>query len=220
MSVVPNKPIQRDPYLTLGLSHDATASQIKATYRKLALQYHPDRQTSLKSDDDERIKSDKFVEIAAAYAVLSDPTRKKEYDHLFKFGAFDSEHNGETNASNTSSMNYRYTENYSGGYYTKPDDTQPQHQQSAAPAQFYRSVSTASNDSFFDELINSPSSKKNAPHAFEGVSQPATGDGNTTKSSRANKKTGIGFSFAPLGKHLSVHVPSRNEVVMGMARGE
>ena len=214
MSVVPNKPIQRDPYLTLGLSHDATSSQIKATYRKLALQYHPDRQNSQKPGEDEHIKTDKFVEIAAAYAVLSDPTRKKEYDHLYKFGAFDSEHNGETSASSTSSMNYKYTENYSGGYYTKSDGTKPQHQQSSAPAPFYRSVSTASNDSFFDELINSPGSKKNT---FEGVSQPA--NGNVTNSDRANKK-GIGFSFAPLGKHLSVHVPSRNEIVMGMARGE
>lgn len=76
MSVVPNKPVQTDPYKTLGLSHDATPTQIKVTYRKLALQYHPDRQTphADSGDRDENIdkeKTDKFVEIAAAYALLS-----------------------------------------------------------------------------------------------------------------------------------------------------
>lgn len=217
MSVVPNKPVQTDPYKTLGLSHDATPSQIKVTYRKLALQYHPDRQSPSTIDRDETSntneQTDKFVEIAAAYALLSDPARKKEYDHLYKFGAFDSPNNEtDTSNANTASMNYRYTENYSGGYYTKPQSnagaasTQHQH---AAP--FYRSMSSASNDSFFDDLLYSPETKKKVI-------------GNTTadasSNNRGKQKPGIGFSFAPLGKHLSIHVPSRNEIVMGMARGE
>jgi hypothetical protein len=71
-------------------------------------------------------------------------------------------------------------------------------------------MSTASNDSFFDDLLNSPETKKKA-----FGEQAAT----ATKNNRS-RKPGIGFSIAPLGKHLSIHVPSRNEIVMGMARGE
>jgi curved DNA-binding protein CbpA len=188
MSIVPNKPTPTDPYQTLGLSHDATPSQIKSNYRKLALQYHPDRQ-SPSTDNQDEITS-KFVEIAAAYAILSDPAKKREYDHLYKFGAFDT---GESDSSpNQANNNYQYTENYSGGYYTTT--TTPLH----------RSRSNVSTDSFFDDIMYSPESRKKKM-CREGESRT---------------KRGIGFAFAPLGKHLSVHVPSRNEIVMGMARGE
>ena len=222
MSAVPNKPVHRDPYATLGLTHDATPSQIKVKYRKLALHYHPDRrQTSCsqQSSEEEREKTNKFVEIAGAYAVLSDPEKKKEYDHLYKFGAFDSPQDGEAShnsSTNTTSMNYNYTENYSGGYYTKPQannaSSMPQ-TQTATP--FFRSMSSASNDSFFDDLLYSPKSKKKV---FNGASTSVSDATNNISSGR--QKPGIGFSFAPLGKHLSIHVPSRNEIVMGMARGE
>lgn len=221
MSVVPNKPNTRDPYATLGLDHDATPSQIKLKYRKLALHYHPDRQTqSQQSSDDQQEKTNKFVEIAAAYAVLSDPEKKKEYDHLYKFGAFDLPNDDEAkykSSNNASSMNYNYTENYSGGYYTKTqanNATSTPGTQAAAP--FYRSMSSASNDSFFDDLLYSPKSNKNK--VFNGTSTPI-GDA-ADKNCPARRKPGIGFSFAPLGKHLSIHVPTRNEIVMGMARGE
>ncbi|KAL7508926.1 hypothetical protein ACHAXN_013032 [Cyclotella atomus] len=215
MSVVPNKPVQTDPYKTLGLSHDATPTQIKVTYRKLALQYHPDRQTSHadSGDRDENIdkeKTDKFVEIAAAYALLSDPARKKEYDHLYKFGAFDSNTDATHANVNTASMNYIYTENYSGGYYTKTtnDNATASSQQQHQAAPFYRSMSTASNDSFFDDLLHSPETKKKV---FGEQAASATNN-------NRSRKPGIGFAFAPLGNYLSIHVPSRNEIVMGMAR--
>jgi molecular chaperone DnaJ len=64
---------QRDYYEILGVPRDAEAKAIKDAFRKLALQYHPDRN---KSPDAEA----RFKEIAAAYAVLSDPKKRAEYD--------------------------------------------------------------------------------------------------------------------------------------------
>jgi len=64
---------KRDYYEVLGVKKDADQKEIKDTFRKLALKYHPDRN---KEPDAE----EKFKEIAEAYAVLSDPKKRKEYD--------------------------------------------------------------------------------------------------------------------------------------------
>ncbi len=64
---------QRDYYDVLGISNDADEKKIKNAFRKLAMEYHPDRN---KSPDAEA----KFKEIAEAYAVLSDPKKRAEYD--------------------------------------------------------------------------------------------------------------------------------------------
>lgn len=66
-----------DPYLALGLAKDATAQQIKATYRKLALKYHPDKVT------DESLKAsaaDNFHKIQQAYEVVGDESKRSKYD--------------------------------------------------------------------------------------------------------------------------------------------
>jgi len=64
---------KRDYYEVLGVSKNANADEIKKVYRKLALQYHPDRN---KAPDAE----EKFKEISEAYAVLSDPEKRQLYD--------------------------------------------------------------------------------------------------------------------------------------------
>jgi molecular chaperone DnaJ len=71
--------MKRDYYELLGIPKDATADQIKAAYRKLALQYHPDRN---KSPDAE----EKFKEISEAYAVLSDNQKRSQYDQFGQAG--------------------------------------------------------------------------------------------------------------------------------------
>ena len=66
---------KRDYYEVLGVQKNASKDQIKDSYRKLALQYHPDRN---KDPDAEN----KFKEISEAYAVLSDDQKRVQYDHL------------------------------------------------------------------------------------------------------------------------------------------
>ena len=64
---------KRDYYEVLGVDRSASQDDVKKAFRKLAFKYHPDRN---KSPDAE----DKFKEISEAYAVLSDPEKKQQYD--------------------------------------------------------------------------------------------------------------------------------------------
>ena len=63
-----------DYYKTLGVQKTSASSEIKKSYRKLALKYHPDKNKGDKAAEA------KFKEISEAYAVLSDPEKKKQYD--------------------------------------------------------------------------------------------------------------------------------------------
>uniref|UniRef100_A0A5S6R1X2 J domain-containing protein n=1 Tax=Trichuris muris TaxID=70415 RepID=A0A5S6R1X2_TRIMR len=67
-------------YELLGIPKSSDANQIKGTYRKLALQYHPDK--NLGNPD----ASEKFKEISRAYSILSDPNKRRIYDSLGSLG--------------------------------------------------------------------------------------------------------------------------------------
>lgn len=65
-----------DYYKTLGVARDASAADIKNSYRKLAMQYHPDRNPGDKQAEE------RFKEINEAYQVLNDPKKRERYDQL------------------------------------------------------------------------------------------------------------------------------------------
>jgi molecular chaperone DnaJ len=78
---------KRDYYSVLGVDKDASKEDLKNAYRKLALQYHPDR--NKEADAEER-----FKEISEAYAVLSDDQKRKQYD-LYGHAGIDQQYSQE-----------------------------------------------------------------------------------------------------------------------------
>ncbi len=71
----------KDFYEILGVARTASAEEIKAAYRKLALKYHPDRNPGNKAAEES------FKEVSGAYEVLSDATKRKQYDQFGHAGA-------------------------------------------------------------------------------------------------------------------------------------
>ncbi|KAK3316260.1 hypothetical protein B0H66DRAFT_288049 [Apodospora peruviana] len=71
-----DEPPSIDPYEVLSIERTASPDQIKLAYRKAALRHHPDKVSPSQRDE----AKSKFQSIAFAYAVLSDPTRRKRYD--------------------------------------------------------------------------------------------------------------------------------------------
>src|SRR5262244_1911001 len=66
----------KDYYKTLGVPRNASDTEIKKAFRKLAREYHPDVAKN------KRTAEEKFKEINEAYEVLSDPAKRKKYDEL------------------------------------------------------------------------------------------------------------------------------------------
>ena len=71
--------MKKDLYEILGLNKNASDDEIKKAFRKLSLKYHPDRQGG-KSDKEKKEAEEKMKEISAAWTVLSDPEKKRQYD--------------------------------------------------------------------------------------------------------------------------------------------
>ena len=65
---------EKDYYKILGVERSASAEEIKAAYKKMAIRYHPDRNPGDKEAEE------KFKQAAEAYDVLRDPDRRSRYD--------------------------------------------------------------------------------------------------------------------------------------------
>lgn len=72
---------KRDYYEVLGVDKKASADDIKAAYRKLALKWHPDRWVS-GTDAEKKTAEENFKEASEAYSVLSDPEKRQRYDQF------------------------------------------------------------------------------------------------------------------------------------------
>lgn len=72
---------EKDYYATLGLSQGASEKDITRAYRKLAKQYHPDANSGNKEAEE------RFKDVSAAYDVLGDAAKRKEYDEVRKLAA-------------------------------------------------------------------------------------------------------------------------------------
>ncbi|OLT28661.1 hypothetical protein BJF83_14925 [Nocardiopsis sp. CNR-923] len=66
--------LKKDYYEILGVSKTASKQEIRQSYRKLVRENHPD------SNPDDPVAKERFKEVSAAYNVLSDDKRRKEYD--------------------------------------------------------------------------------------------------------------------------------------------
>ncbi|MDZ7318111.1 MAG: molecular chaperone DnaJ [candidate division KSB1 bacterium] len=70
----------KDYYEVLGIPRNADANEIKKAYRKLAMQYHPDKNPGDKQAEE------KFKEVSEAYEVLKDPDKRRQYDQFGQAG--------------------------------------------------------------------------------------------------------------------------------------
>src|SRR5260370_2125718 len=73
---------KRDYYDVLGVPKGAGKDEIKSAYRKLALQYHPDRNKAPEA-------TERFKEISEAYAILSDDEKRNQYDQFGRPGIYE-----------------------------------------------------------------------------------------------------------------------------------
>ncbi|KAG7286162.1 hypothetical protein NEMBOFW57_008466 [Staphylotrichum longicolle] len=99
--ITEGEPPTIDPYEVLGLERTASPDAIKSAYRKTALKTHPDKAPEDKKDE----AKEKFQQVAFAYAVLSDPARRKRYDET-----------GSTSEAVVDSEGFSWTEFYQEQY--------------------------------------------------------------------------------------------------------
>jgi curved DNA-binding protein len=78
---MPRTRLDKDYYAILGLHPEATQEEIRRAYRRLALEWHPDRRPG------DPTAAERFKEISEAYAVLIDPAKRREYDQSRRAGA-------------------------------------------------------------------------------------------------------------------------------------
>lgn len=71
----------KDYYTILGVTQECSEEDIRRSYRRLAMQYHPDR------NPDDTAAEEKFKEVAEAYGVLTDPDKRRQYDSCRNRGA-------------------------------------------------------------------------------------------------------------------------------------
>ena len=100
----------RDYYEVLGISKAATQDEIKSAYRKLAMQYHPDR------NPDDPTAEDKFKEASVAYDVLSDQSKRQRYDQFGHAGVNGMGGGGYSDFTNINDIFSHFSDIFGGGF--------------------------------------------------------------------------------------------------------
>ncbi|CUG94092.1 DNA-J chaperone, putative [Bodo saltans] len=145
---------QTDYYRVLGVKNDSSHDEIKAAYKKLALEFHPDRNTAAGAED-------KFKQISEAYSVVGNKSKRKDYDSARAFGtpgfgSSQSSYNQGSSSSSSSSQTYGAGPNYGPGFgqtYSKSNPftqhTGQQHHQQVR----YEKMSTDEANKLFRDLF-------------------------------------------------------------------
>src|SRR6266508_2741984 len=102
---------EKDYYRILGVSETATAKEIKSAYRKLSRQYHPD------ANPGDASAEERFKEISAAYDVIGDEARRKEYDEVRRLGPMAAGMGGMGGADGTTSFRFENLGDMLGGLF-------------------------------------------------------------------------------------------------------
>ena len=106
-----------DHYEILGIASNASSREITFAYRKLALQYHPDRNKT-------PLANDMMLRINTSYSILSDPNKRREYDVSrsnteIKYSQYDSKEKKDNFNSPTTKKGKRNPSNFFGKNYVK-----------------------------------------------------------------------------------------------------
>ncbi|KAK6867996.1 putative J domain-containing protein [Candida tropicalis] len=80
-----------DPYEILGVDKNASPVDIKKTYKKLCLKYHPDKIQQSKTNQDDTTSEDLFTKIQFSFSILNDPIRRTRYDNTGSLAEYDGE---------------------------------------------------------------------------------------------------------------------------------
>ena len=98
---------KRDYYEVLGVSKSAAEGEIKKSYRKLAMKYHPDRNT------DDPDAENKFKEASEAYSVLSDEDKRRRYDQFGHAGL-----NGQSGFNSAEEIFSNFSDIFGGDFFS------------------------------------------------------------------------------------------------------